>query len=68
MTTSKHTLREAKKCRNCPKMFTPTRDWQIFCSAKCRLQYWRADKAEIRHIKDTLSEHDKRIKKLEGRA
>jgi len=38
-----------KRCRECRKLFTPVRTWQLFCSVVCRklwyLQLYRAARA-----------------------
>ena len=68
-------MAKTKKCKNCPEVFEIKRNWQEFCSAKCRREYW--DKYNPRIPLNTLSKrvdsHDKdiseiktRLKKLEG--
>jgi hypothetical protein len=39
-------------CRSCGALFTPTRDWQRYCSAACRFQRWEAD-----HPRRTVDRH-----------
>jgi len=31
---------EVRQCENCGQDFLPKRQWQIFCSSKCRLYKW----------------------------
>lgn len=28
-----------RRCRNCDKRFTPTKDWQVFCCGPCRWEF-----------------------------
>jgi len=55
---------KAKICRywKCNKKFIPTREWQIFCSSKCRKDAWNE-----RHNISDLKQLSKRIETLEGK-
>src|SRR5262249_10993687 len=32
---------QRRRCKNCPKLFTPNRPWGRFCSPKCRMEFNR---------------------------
>lgn len=36
------------KCKNCGKGFRSKREWQNFCSKKCRLKFWADYMKKIR--------------------
>jgi hypothetical protein len=52
----------SKACRACGEGFIPTRKWQEFCSARCRMKYWASLN---RRESPTLSDHERRITQLE---
>lgn len=37
-------------CGACGRQFVKTREWQVFCSMKCRRDSWKADKLNARRI------------------
>ena len=37
---------DEQHCPQCNKPFRPTRLWQVFCTAACRLRAWRKKKRE----------------------
>jgi hypothetical protein len=46
-----------KHCAYCESVFTPTRDWQIFCSTRCRVgKFQDAKAAELEALKQELEE------------
>ena len=50
------------RCKRCKRVFTPKRDWQRFCSKKCREEYWR----QVFHEKSELNKRLERIEKNLG--
>lgn len=48
-----------RKCKNCKTEFLAKREWHVFCSPKCRLDFWRDSKVFL-----TAEEYDEIKKKL----
>ena len=45
MTPEKHPEVKARECAVCKELFLPKKDWQKYCSPKCRnAQYWSTHK------------------------
>lgn len=67
--TAKNPL--SRRCKNCPKMFTATRDQHYFCSAKCRKEFHDADNSAYGHVKHLferqLQAHLKEFAELKAR-
>lgn len=49
------------ECPNCHVIFQPTRDWQKFCSAKCRTQDFQAN-----HVVLTKVEYEALVARAKG--
>lgn len=59
-----------KRCKNCDKVFQPTREWQEFCEDSCRKEFWRHGGVSIRRLLPSVHEHlirplEMRIRELE---
>jgi len=48
-------------CDACGKEYKKTREWQHFCSTKCRRDSWKADKLNVRRLMD----HESRLRVIE---
>jgi len=49
-------------CDACGKEYEKTREWQHFCSTKCRRDSWKVDKLNARR----LMEFDRRLSRIEA--
>ena len=36
-----------RRCPNCKKLFPPRREWQIFCTSRCRWAAWDASHPRV---------------------
>lgn len=54
---------KTRRCRNCPKMFTTIRDYQRFCSASCRKQFFEYNNTGYGRVKYIV---DKRMRQMEN--
>lgn len=52
-------------CGACGAEFTKTRDWQSFCSDKCRKDSWKTGKINVRRIVQ-LEARLERLEKVNG--
>ncbi len=48
--------KQKKRCKNCDKPFPPGREWQEFCGANCRKEFWRHGGVSIRRMLPTIKE------------
>jgi hypothetical protein len=67
-----------RTCQNalCKSKFSPKRDWQYFCSDKCRKSFWRRGHkddymsrtlSEIRHMFEVIESRLRRLEEGGGR-
>lgn len=62
---------KTRRCRNCPKMFTTIREYQHFCSARCRWEFHHYNNTgfgRVKHlVEKMLARQDAHIAELEAR-
>lgn len=51
---------DRKPCRQCQSLFLPVRDWHVFCSERCREQWYTEFYVEVRKFKRARLEQQRK--------
>jgi hypothetical protein len=45
-----------RRCKNCDEPYKPSREWQEFCNAACKKQFWRSGGVSIGRMRPIIRE------------